>query len=173
MIWIRKWKPTLDPKGFYNYAVHILIPQNTEIGEPELNNFGDKSQDKNELILHNTIINTRWNQITNIIQGSFQLFQDSYKISHGWISTLSLSWKIIIPLYLFNRVSYDMSGLSLSKKVAQLLQSLYSMIVLIKLSLVLKSMHLALFSYLSFKAPLTMTRSTYCMIYQNDTYTNS
>ena len=46
-------------------AQHILQrccaypkPQNTEIGEPELNNVGDKSQDKNDLILHNAIINT-------------------------------------------------------------------------------------------------------------------
>ena len=31
----------------YNYAAHIIRPQNTEIGEPELNNVGEKSQDKN------------------------------------------------------------------------------------------------------------------------------
>ena len=67
----------MELKGFYNYAVHILRPQNTEIGEPELNNFGDKSQDKNELILHNTIINTRWNQIDDMIQGFVSLFQYS------------------------------------------------------------------------------------------------
>ena len=55
--------------GFYNYADHILRPQNTESGEPELNNVGDKSQDNNDIIIHNTIINTIWNQIDYMIQG--------------------------------------------------------------------------------------------------------
>ena len=59
------------------HAVHILRPQNTESGEPELNNVGEKYQDKNELICHNTIINARWNQINDMIQGFFTLFQDS------------------------------------------------------------------------------------------------
>ena len=57
----------MDLNVFYSYDVHILIPQNTESGEPELNNVGDKSQDKNELILHNNIINSIWNQITGMI----------------------------------------------------------------------------------------------------------
>ena len=39
--------------------MHILRSQNTESGEPELNNIGEKYQDKNELILRNTIIYTR------------------------------------------------------------------------------------------------------------------
>ena len=67
----------MDLNGFYKYSVHILRPQNTEMGETELNNVGNKSQDKNELIIHNTIINTRWNQITYMIQGFVPLFQDS------------------------------------------------------------------------------------------------
>ena len=62
---------------FFNYAAHILKPQNTESGEPELNNIGDKSQDENELILHNTIVNARWNQISYMSQGFVPLFQDS------------------------------------------------------------------------------------------------
>ena len=67
----------MDLEWFYKYSVHILRPQNTEMGETELNNVGNKSQDKNELIIHNTIINTRWNQITYMIQGFVPLFQDS------------------------------------------------------------------------------------------------
>ena len=53
----------MELNGFYNYAVHILRPQNTESGEPELKKIGKKTQDNNELIIHNTIINERWNQI--------------------------------------------------------------------------------------------------------------
>ena len=49
--------------------MHILRPQNTESSEPELKNIGVKPQDKNELIIHKTIINARLNQITGIIQG--------------------------------------------------------------------------------------------------------
>ena len=71
------WKPTVKINRFYNYGVNILIPQNTEIGEPELNNIGEKTQDKNELILHNTIINARWNKITGMMQVGFPLFRDS------------------------------------------------------------------------------------------------
>ena len=64
----------MDLNIFYNYAVHIPRPQNTEISEPELKNVGEKSQDKNKLILHNTIINERWKQITDIVQGFVTLF---------------------------------------------------------------------------------------------------
>ena len=83
----------MEINGFYNYAVYILIPQNNEIGEPELNNIGEKSQDKNDLIIHNTIINARWNQITNIMQGVFPFLQENHKMSLVWVSTLSLYWK--------------------------------------------------------------------------------
>ena len=83
----------MDLNRFFNYAVQILRPQNTEIGESELNNDGEKSQDNNDLILHNTIINARWNQITDIIQVFVPLFQDSYTMSLVLISTLSLYWK--------------------------------------------------------------------------------
>ena len=64
-------------KGFYIYAVHIIRPQNTESGEPDLNNVEEKSQYKNELVINNTIINARWNKITGTIQGFVPLFQDS------------------------------------------------------------------------------------------------
>ena len=47
----------MEITGIENYAVHILILKNTESGEPELKNIGEKYQDKNELILHKTIIN--------------------------------------------------------------------------------------------------------------------
>ena len=67
----------MELKGLYKYSLHILRPQNTEIGGPELNNVGDKSQDNNELILHNTTINSISNQITAMIQGVGPLFQDS------------------------------------------------------------------------------------------------
>ena len=114
-----KWqvKPTVDINGLYNYAAHILRPQNTESGEPELNNIGEKSQDKNELILHNIIIKSVWKQITNMMQGFVPIFQDSYKMSLEWISTLSLSWRIIISIHLFKRVTDDMSDFPLSKKL--------------------------------------------------------
>ena len=67
----------MELKVFYKYAVQILRPKITESGEPELKNFGDKYQDKNDLILRNTIINSRWNQITDLIQVFFSLFRDS------------------------------------------------------------------------------------------------
>ena len=67
----------MDINGFYNYAAYILIPQNTESGEPELKNIWEKYQDNNELILCNTIINSRWNQITDMIRGFVPPFQDS------------------------------------------------------------------------------------------------
>ena len=38
---------------------------------------GEKSQDNNKLVIHKTIINERWNQITDMIQVFFPLFQDS------------------------------------------------------------------------------------------------
>ena len=59
----------MEFNGFYNYAVHILGPQNTESGEPVLKNVGDKPQDKNELVLNKTIIYVRLNQINDTIQG--------------------------------------------------------------------------------------------------------
>ena len=74
---IRKWKPTEELKEFYKYASHILKPQNTEIGEPEFNNIGEKSKDKNELIIHNPIINARWNQISDMMQEFIYIFQDN------------------------------------------------------------------------------------------------
>ena len=47
----------MDLNGFYNHAEHIISPQNTESGEPDLNNVGEKFQDKIELTIHDTIIN--------------------------------------------------------------------------------------------------------------------
>ena len=67
----------MELNGFYNYAAHILRPQNTESGETELNNIGGEYQDKNDLILNNAIINARWNQITDMMQDFFLPFQYS------------------------------------------------------------------------------------------------
>ena len=67
----------MDINGFYNYAVRILRTQNTEIGESELKNVREKSSDKNELIIYNTIINERQNQIYGMIWGFVPLIQDS------------------------------------------------------------------------------------------------
>ena len=67
----------MDLNGRCNYAVHILRIQNTESSPPYLKNFGKKPQDKNKLILHKTIINTRWKKVTDIVQGFVRLFQDS------------------------------------------------------------------------------------------------
>ena len=67
----------MELKIFYNYSVHIIRPQNNESGEPELRSIEDKTQDNTELIIHNTIINSRQNQITDMIQGFSPLFQYS------------------------------------------------------------------------------------------------
>ena len=65
----------MELNRFYNYAAHILRPQNNESGEPELNNVGEKSQYKNELIIHNTIIYTILNKISDMIQGFVPIFR--------------------------------------------------------------------------------------------------
>ena len=49
----------MELNRFYNYSVQILRPQDTESGEPELNNVGEKAQDNNEIIINNTNINER------------------------------------------------------------------------------------------------------------------
>ena len=75
MTW--KVKTHSGAQQIYNYAAHILRPKNTESGESELNNIREKYQYKNELILHKTIINARWNQIADMMQGFAPLLQDS------------------------------------------------------------------------------------------------
>ena len=67
----------MELNGFYKYAAHNLIPQNTNSGELELKNIGEKYQNKNDLIIHNTIINSIWNQISDTMHGVSPLFQDS------------------------------------------------------------------------------------------------
>ena len=59
----------MEINRLYNYAAHIIRPQNTESGELALNDVGGEIQDNNEIILHNTIINSMWNQISDMIQG--------------------------------------------------------------------------------------------------------
>ena len=68
------WKLIVELNRFYNYAVHIPRPQNTENGEPELKKIGEESHYNNELILHNTIENERWHPITDMMQGCVTLF---------------------------------------------------------------------------------------------------
>ena len=67
----------MDINEFYNYTARILRPQNTEIGEPDLNNVGEKPQDNNEPILQNTIINARENKISDMMQEFVPLFQEN------------------------------------------------------------------------------------------------
>ena len=50
------------------YSGDVIRLQNIESGEPETHNIGDKLQDKNDFILHNDIINSRGNQIIDMIQ---------------------------------------------------------------------------------------------------------
>ena len=80
----------MELNGFYNYFAHILRPQNTDNGEPQLRNFGGKLQDKNELILYDAIIYAMWNKIDDMIRVFAPLFQGSQKMARGKISTLSL-----------------------------------------------------------------------------------
>ena len=63
----------MERRGFYKYAAHILGTQYTEIGEPELKNKGEKYKYKNDLIIHNSITNSIWNQSTDMIQGFLPL----------------------------------------------------------------------------------------------------
>ena len=53
----RQVKPIVELNVFDKYAVHALLPQNTEHGEPDITNIGEKLQDNNESIIHNNIIN--------------------------------------------------------------------------------------------------------------------
>ena len=54
-----KWpvKTKVEINAFYNNDANILRTKNTESGEAELKNVGDKYQYKNKIILHNNIIN--------------------------------------------------------------------------------------------------------------------
>ena len=51
-------------------------PNTTKIVEPELDNVGEKPQDNNELIIHNTVINSIWNQIADTMQGFVPILQE-------------------------------------------------------------------------------------------------
>ena len=73
----------------------------------------------------------------------------------------------IISLYLLKSVVDGMGGYPLGKKVTRMPQSLTSMILVITVSWMLKSMHVELFPYLALKA------SMYYMICQSATYTDT
>ena len=53
---------------FDNFSVHYLRPQSTESDEPEINKISEEFQDNNESIIRNDTRNSRWNQITDMIQ---------------------------------------------------------------------------------------------------------
>ena len=61
-------KPNTLYQWIWKIWFNVLRLQNSENGEPEINNIGEKSQDNNKFILHKNIINTRGNQITDMIQ---------------------------------------------------------------------------------------------------------
>ena len=93
----------------YNYDLHTLRPKNTESVEPDLKNVGDKPQDNNELIIHNTIINARW----------FVFWYDSGNPSPLSVKLENVTWmdfnslpflEEIISPYLLKRVADDMGG---------------------------------------------------------------
>ena len=54
--------------------MQVLRPLNIESGETDIKKAGEKSQYKNELILHNNIINATWKKITDMIQKFDLLF---------------------------------------------------------------------------------------------------
>ena len=58
----------LDVNIFNKYAVQVLIPERNVICESQLKSIGEKFQDKNEFIIHNTLSDTRGNQIFDIIE---------------------------------------------------------------------------------------------------------
>ena len=66
-----------------------------------------------------------------------------------------------------------MGGLPLSKQVAIMLQPLTSMIALITVSYMLKTICVELFPCLSLNSPLAMTISMYYIIYKSNTYTDT
>ena len=73
----------------------------------------------------------------------------------GCIAILSLSWEIIIAMYLLKRVEYDMGSSLLKRQVAQILQSFYSTLIIVPCTL--KAMPVALLLYLLLKSPWTIT----------------
>ena len=166
--------PKIYSKSRNNYPVHILRSQNTESGEPELNNIGEKYQDKNELILSNTIIYTIFK---NCWYDSGVLSPSSITVQKWHVDGFKpipfLKNMNIVSLYLFKRVAENMIGLLLSKQVARIIKSLSLMIPLITVSCILKEMYVELFPYLELKAPLTMTISMYYTIYRINTYTDT
>ena len=42
----------MEINRFEKFAVHVLRPKNTESGEPEIKQIGDKLQDKNAFIIY-------------------------------------------------------------------------------------------------------------------------
>ena len=62
--------PVVDFNGFENYTTRILRPPNIETGIPELNMIVEKYQYKDELIVNNELGGTKWNQITDTINGT-------------------------------------------------------------------------------------------------------
>ena len=99
-----------------------------------------------------------------------QIFLIQYikTISLGCIKILSLSQKIIIALNIFERVADYLIFKQLSRQVEQTLQPIVS--TFITVSFILKVTHVALLLCWSFKSPLKMTISMYCIICGSNKY---
>ena len=52
-------KPAVDFNEFENYPMYILIPSNTEAGEPDINMIDDKYQYKDKFILNIKLIDLK------------------------------------------------------------------------------------------------------------------
>ena len=91
----------MEINGFDSNDVHALRQRNIESSEPEMEKIGDKF----DFILHNNLINERWNQNTDMIKKF-----DPPKLVQLYNVTL-MHYKLlhfleeIISLYLFKRVA--------------------------------------------------------------------
>ena len=66
-----------------------------------------------------------------MIQKFDPLFQDSQTMTLKLISTLSLSWKIIISPHLFKRVEADLVSSPPRRKFSQMLQPVSSIFIIV------------------------------------------
>ena len=66
-----KWQVKTHSGSQLILQICCAYPNNTktESGETELRNIGKNTQRNNDLIIHNTIINERLNQISDMIKG--------------------------------------------------------------------------------------------------------
>ena len=164
------YKPIVDLNGFYNYAVNGLIPRSTESGEPELNNIGDKFQDNNELVIHNGIIDARWNKTIGIIEEKESIIL--VKLDDGtcirFEPWLFLEDNYIVPLFQRGGEGvewYNINNIFFPIKFVKLFPHFLQSI-----TLVLHIIHIFTVLKLPLKSPFTITISIYYIIYQIDKY---